>query len=724
MRFKNLQKTIGALVAFLGFTSEDDLPINAQTLELELTEDQREKLKGHFGEEFRDNMLGAINSEIKEAASSNQEFKAIKDELDAIVKEKVLVAEELQTARAEGKEGDAAKLSALTASFSKLEASNKQLESDIKALIKEGVGDQPEAVINRGNMNLNHSATHLFASGKEYDKFENRPWNARLRDGGLKATDFNTDGNIPLLQDDLEHFVRENPTVLNSLFNDYDELPTEWSRRSGVLDRVASGFVIPGEIVQGRSKGWKPKNNFKIGAEEGRVFPKKIDITFEGYELQQIETTWLRNFNKEGSHPWKMSFIGFLLSELVKRQKLDDRVAQINGIYAKTPDGDGIPGAAVNSQDGLRFLFWYHRDVTKKYRATDLGAPTEDNIVDYVRNLILSVPELERSQQGLEFGLSQAWLDAYRVKAGPIYQLHRNTDQGKQKYDEAYPIDYPNIKFQPLRDMAKTDFMYITLSKNIEILDYNVAEKGKFTITHDRRDTHIFADYRLGIRLVMVGVKLADGDPAEFERQAVWSNSVPVFDKNTTVPLFDDETGVVPFHYYNMKVDSSWKTNITELSGAPKGAIVRITGNTGLAAAKSVVDNANFDLAGNANFDLSTGGTLTLKVLDTGVLKEIKRTTAPESGPSTDVTFTTTSFDANSGNVFRYAGANANLASILNGTDEKIITIYGGAVGDLTVADVANNIEVASNAVLATADDYLQLQKIDGVWYETKRVIA
>jgi hypothetical protein len=33
-------------------------------------------------------------------------------------------------------------------------------------------------------------------------------------------------------------------------------------------------------------------------------------------------------------------------------------------------------------------------------------------------------------------------------------------------------------------------------------------------------------------------------------------------------------------------VDASWKTNITAIEGATKGSIIRIKGNTGLAAAK------------------------------------------------------------------------------------------------------------------------------------------
>src|SRR5690606_28045159 len=115
--------------------------------------------------------------------------------------------------------------------------------------------------------------------------------------------------------------------------------------------------------------------------------------------------------------------------------------------------------------------------------------------------------------------------------------------------------------------------------------------------------------------------KLANGDPADFERQAVWSNSVPIFDKDTTVPLFDDETGIVKFKYVNMKVDKGWKTDITEIDGLPKGAVITIVGDTSLVANKYVKDNANFDLASNTDFNLKSGGKLVLKVQDSGVAK-------------------------------------------------------------------------------------------------------
>jgi hypothetical protein len=43
-------------------------------------------------------------------------------------------------------------------------------------------GDKPFAIINGGNQNMKHSATHLFGDAKAYNAFDGgRTWNARLR---------------------------------------------------------------------------------------------------------------------------------------------------------------------------------------------------------------------------------------------------------------------------------------------------------------------------------------------------------------------------------------------------------------------------------------------------------------------------------------------------------------------------------------------------------------
>lgn len=720
MRWKGIKETVALFKSLFG---TEELPIDAENKQLNLSAEQRQKIVDALGEARAEKAINGINSEIKAMADENIILKAAQDELDALVLESGLTAEELANAANDGNGNDN-----VLAIVKTIAAKNKEMASIIERLSLDPEGDKPLEVIRGGQSKMQHSATHLFGTGKTYDAFEGgRSWNARLRDGGMKATDFNTNGTIPLLQSDMEHFVEENSGVLESLFNDFRGLPKEWAIRTGVLDRVSDGSIIAGEIVQGRAAGWSPKNEFKISSEQGRTYRKKIDITFTGYELQEIENTWIRQYNKtDGSHPWKMSFIGFLLGELIKQQMVDDRNAQINGIWVESPGGDNMPGAAVNSQNGLLYLWQYYRDVAKKYRAFDIGAPTESNIVDYINTMIEMIPEIERKEQGLEIQMSTKWHQAYLKRAGQIRPELVNSVQiqGRTLYQNTSPLDYPNIILQPLEDLTKTDFIGITYSKNVQILEYNASEKGKFTVTHEKRDTHVFADYRLGIRFIMIGTKLEAGDPRSFEVQKVWSNNMPVFGNDVFAPAFDDTSGILKVFFNNIEVHETWKTNITSIEGANKGSVLRIKGNKGMAATKNLVKNANLDLA--SNFDLSTGATIVLFANENGTFKELSRTNGPDVVTSTDIEFKTGILDSKGGNVFMYTGAaSVTLTSILNGVEGKTIKIFGSdAVNvDLTIDKVAT-INVASTAVLEDSNDYLQLTFVDGVWIETAKSIT
>src|SRR5690606_19721409 len=480
MKWKFLNKTAAAVMSLLGINK---IPMNGDASATEFTADQRKELEAKLGAEKTQKIIDAFDNELKAMNDADADLSAIDAELEAFLAENPDATpdavdddpeddeeeeddddDEKSDKKPKAKTTLAQKVAALTKGFS---AQKKTIDALMDA---EETPIKPQNTIAVRTNNFKHSATHLFAVDKSFYAFEGRPWNERLRDSSAKVTDFNNDSYIPTLIDDAKHFVLDYPEALQSLMNDTRPLPAEWDRTSAVLHRVASGNIITGVIVQGRAKGWNPKNKFKISAEEGKVFAKKIDITFSGYELQQIENTWIRSYNKEGSHPWKMTFIYFLLGEIIKRQALDDRNAMINGIFVQSPENR--EGAAVNSQDGILYVFYKYRDILKKYRPTHLGEITPENVVDKVKALIESVPETDRRSPGLELGITETVLGWYRERAGIVYQMHKSSDEGTQVYSKNYPIDYPNIKFQPLPDMTKTNFMYITLSKNIQEMSY------------------------------------------------------------------------------------------------------------------------------------------------------------------------------------------------------------------------------------------------------------
>lgn len=718
MKFKIMAKTVAIL---LGIIKAEELPVNSEKKAMELTPEQEALAKSALGENYEE-VRDAINGELKEMAEHNFDLKAIADELAAARQALALEQEEeAGKPKAEKSEGTiAAQISAL----------RKEYDEKFKALASEGVGDQGKVIPLNGKQMKEHSSTHLFASKEAYNAFEGRSWNQKAA-GLITAgvSNFNDKVDIPLLQGDIEHFVRNNPKVIESIFDDFETLPKDWATQSGIIDRVVSGLIAPSEITQGNNGGWNPKGEVVIETEEGRVYDKKIDITLTGEKLKQIEKSWLTFMNgNDGSHPWKTTFVGFLLGEYFKQAVLDSRIAMVNGIFVKTPKE--LTGLNVNSQNGIRSLWYYYRDIEKKYKAFDIGEPTKENIVDYVKTMIEKIPLHKRNQQGWEIQMSTDMLLWYKERAGEFYALHYSTDQGKTDYNGISPLNYPNFKFQPLVDQTDTLFIGITKSKNVETLYFRENEKGEFTVTRDKRDTNMFADFKEGIRFVQVGRKYTEGEPKEFEFQMLYSNSVPIFSSETRIPLFDPKSTAIsfkfPYFYPHLEiVQNDYGQDIVDITGVVPGQIVTITGLTTLSAPRKVKNNTKLLLG--SDFELNTGGTLTLIVQSDLNLKKLSATSGPAAPSETDKTFTGTSIDVKGASVFKYTGAaNATLATILNGVDGKQITIYGtDALNiDFTVADVPGLIEVASNAVLGASTHCITLTRVNGVWYETNRLIA
>lgn len=726
MKFKLFAKSAALVMGLLGLTK---IPLNAEESATDFTEKQKKDLETKLGAEKTTKLIEAFDQELK-AMDEEADLSDIDAELDAFLAANPEVAPEASEEDPEEDDeeddnddkkknkskasatidGLSRKVGALAKGFAAqkktIEALMDAEETDVKTVTTTAV---------RKN-NIQHSATHLFGATQQMFAFEGRPWNERLRDSSAKVTDFNNDSYIPTLIDDAKHFVLDYPEALQSLMTDNRILPAEWDRISGVLDRVASGNIITGEIVQGRAKGWNPKNKFKIGVEEGKVFAKKIDITFSGYELQQIENTWIRSYNKEGSHPWKMTFIYFLLGEIIKRQALDDRNAMINGIFVQSPENR--EGAAVNSQDGLLFAFYFYRDIQKKYRPTLLGQITPENVVDKVKALIEAVPETDRRAPGLELGITETVLGWYRERAGILYQLQKTTDEGTQVYSKDHPVDYPNIKFQPIPDMTKTTFMYITLSKNIQEMSYRREEKNAFTFTMDKRDINIFADYKEGIRLKQVGVKLGAGETQDFERQMVWSNEAPIFDTSVSIPVFDDTSGILKLHYHVVKIDEEFASDITAIENAVPGQVIKIIGNARLSAARKLKKNTSIVIA--SDYSLNTDGYILLYANADGTFKELKRTTVADTAPVEKLTFNTEVLDVANGSVFYFDGATAEtLDNIINGVEGKTVRIYGkNAVETLTIAKANTLFNVAADVVLDADTKFIDLINVGGVWFE------
>lgn len=718
MKFKFFAKTVALMTAL--FSWGDTIPIVEG--KVNLTDDQKNQLQQTLGENLSvEEILKGINKEIADAAAGDAGVQAAREELIALL-DKTDLSEAEKKAITDPEPGAEVSMAEQLKKVNK-EVGEKlaEMNGKIMKLVLNSEGDTPAAIIQSGlkGEKIKHSATHLFASNAIYDAFEGRPWNQRAAGLTEHATDFSDKIQVEKLNGDVELFYRENPDKITSLIRDNFGLPSFWPKRLKVDDRVTDATIVTAEITQARKLPWLPKNKQKIETEEGRIFPVQIDAEFIGFNLQKMESSWLNSYNREGSQAYKMSFVQYLLSELDKRARIEDRVSTIKGIYVPTPENATTAASYFERQDGLLFQIWKAINVTKKLKPFDIGLPTTSNIVDYVDTMIKALPDEVRSAQGLKFYLSDEWLKAYKRRYEQIHGSYTDyTGYPKN------PKDYSNIDFEPMIDFSGLDIMFITFDDNIEILENIPQEKSKYHFEMLKRIIYIFADYKLGVRLIHIGTTTADGDPDEFKVQTIWSNNAPTFKADYFIPVYDDATGKISAKYSNLYVDASWSTTITEFKDTYENQIIRIKGSTALAAATTVADGAKINLAGDAAFNLQSGGTLTLRANADGTVTEIKRTTSPATTPSTTVNFSGTTLDANAGTVFQYTGGADTLDAITGGVEGKVIKIIGGVATPLTVADVAGNINVASNAVMDAANDFIELILVDGVWEEKSRTIA
>jgi len=715
-------KTLNALYTFmLAFFSAKSLVEDGK---INLSDDQLQKLQDALGPKVKVNeVVDAMNKELADAAAkdedaTDQQLVDLKKEAMEMLKAHGLSQEEAgeaieQPTTAAAEDADMKQI------LAGLIEHNKKTDKMLEKLIKEPEGNAPLAKGNRNNLMDMHSKTHFLGSGKAYDAFEGRPWNQAAA-GLLK--DFNIGAiskvEVQKLNDDADLYVREVNANLNSLERDLLGLPPFWDVRTNVDDKVADGNIVSGEVSQARKKGWLSKGKQLIQPEESQIFPVQIDLEFVGHTLQELLTSWINSYNKEGSQAYKMSFVRYLISELMKKARQEDRKVAINGVYVKTPDDATIAGRAINRGDGILIKLWRAYFIDNKFKIANIGLPTINNIVDYVPQFIeANLKEEDKNQEGLVLYLSPSWLRKYKTRKRELFGLDNNFT-GEQVMEIE---NYPNIRFYPLRDFEGSDFMLITDDNNIGLMENIPGEKSMLHFEMLKRILYIFGDYKFGVRIKHIGTKVKDGDPAEFKVQTVWCN-MPPYLHDTFVSLFEGANGDVNLPYGNVQVNEAWASDIENLKGTYPGQIIKIKGNT--SATGLVVDTGNISLTGNADFDLATGGTLTLIANEDTTYTEIKRTAAPETNTPDNGKYVD-SIDATNGSDFNFTGgANDTLDEILNGFEGQQIVVNGGAGGTVTINDVSGNIEVASQAVLANGADNITFVLVDGVWTEVARTIA
>lgn len=542
-----------------------------------------------------------------------------------------------------------------------------------------------------------------------------RPWNARAVAGmSAPQTDFKSDLVINTLNEDIKGFVAEYPTKFETLFEKKYNLPELWKQHTifGVADRLVSATISVEEVTQPRKAVWVAKGGVTIHPEVMEVRPTQIDLQFNYWKLQALETSWMHQFNREGSQAYKMSFIEFLIVKYLEKARSEDADVLVRGVFSEKPADYDKPVTYLIRNNGVFKQLFDARDITKKYRPYYLGELTEQNVCDYIDKAIQALPPDIRNMD-LQLDIAPYWIRKYQTRDREIYGGN-NDYEGLVKN----PRDYPNIEFVPVLQMEGSKFMFITFKDNVKPLEFKPEEKSKLTFERFLRDVYAFADYKLGIGVNHIGLVTGDDNPLKYELQAVWSNTEPLFDKNFFIPVFDFSSGVVNANHNRISPTPDFVTNIVSIKGNV-GKYLFIRGNISMLGNTLVKKNAELLLA--SDFDLKSGGTLSLiKVGDKW--KELSRTTTPET-VSDQIEFSDTTIDYTDSDKFIYMGAAAaDLAEIKGGSEGNTIRIFGGAAAGsaLTVKD-AETINVDSNYVMDSHAKWIELIFLDGKWNEVER---
>lgn len=725
MKFKNV-KLVKAAEKIMTYLGIKEIPIADGKINFE--EGQQEKLKEELSEEVFSEIVEAFNQDL----ASEKINGSIKQSLEEILKELEISPEAVEeitvAAKGSGKNETTVLAEAAQKTVKEFKATQAAM---ITKLSNDPENDLPiEEIPTQMGNKLKHSATHVFGSGKPYDAIEGRGWNAAAIKGmSVSSTDYSDPVVIKKLNGDADLYFRQNPEEIKSLHRDNFSLPTFWPKRLNVDDKVSNGTILTAEITQGRKFQWLPKNIQEIEAEEGKIYPVQIDAEWNGAQLQQIESSWLNMLNKEGSQPEKWSFVRFLVAELMKRARVEDRISTLNGIFVQTPKSAKKPGRFINRQNGLFFQIWKARDITKKYRAFSMGEITPENVYDYFHSndpnnpgYINRLPQEVLTATNVVTYLHHSVWTWYKAKYKQING--QNMDyKGLPEHFE----NYPNIRVETFVDQEVQTFVLTTFDDNIEILENIPSEKSSYRFQTLLRQIYLLGDYKLGVRLIHIGREVKEGDPNEFKVQSVWSNDAPIFREDKFIPVYDMGTGKLNFDFKNVQVDEEWGNDVTELTGLKSGQVVKIRGNSAMITSKKVKNNAKIALTGG-DFDLKSDKILILYIKADLTAKELRRIDSPSGSATSEIEFSEDTINADAGLVFKFNGSTSTtLTGIDGGVEGKIIRIYGTDVADvaLTIATIENLINVGSTAkVLATANDYVELVFMDKTWYLTDSVIS
>lgn len=610
----------------------------------------------------------------------------------------------------------------LSKKYEEIEKQNTDAQEKIIKLSRSPEPDLQDIQIDADKSKLVHSKTHFMGTAKPWDAFEGRPWN-QLAAGKIKMEEY-TGIDIDQINQDLGTYYRQHREEFLSYLRAKNRLPSWWNTVSNINDELIYGQAFTGEITQARKKKWLPKGNFEFQPLKAKVYPIQIDVEILGSELQSLERSWMNWVNKEGSQAYKMSFVAFLAQEILKKASEEDQIGLVHGVYWPTSDDATVGALAKYKMRGLRKLI-NEAIEDRMCVPSSIGTPTASNILDYVEDLVQSIPEYWRDMPNMKLYMDSSWVNAYLKKRQLTLGL-------MPTYQETLTVDrHDNVEIVSL-PMNGSNRMFITTMDNISILENIPKEKTLLRMEMLKRDIYAFADYKLGIHVWAFGKKWADGVTMTKDYQMFFTNDVedlvdtyiPVAPNDTT-PSVKSTAGVETTRHLSLKTGVNTEaTQITNIEDVEIGEYVYIKGNTGTNQS-TIADAGKFDLS--AAITLTENTIILLYKRGADDFVEIQRWDT-SAVPYVTLAADATKPDAADGNYFitvANSGATA-ITDIDNAVDGEIYKIEGGSDTNATTIAASGKFDRISDAITLSDGNWIKVRYVaaDDNFVELDRYVA
>lgn len=493
-----------------------------------------------------------------------------------------------------------------------------------------------------------------------------------------------SDIDVSQLESDLGEFVAGRKGEIMEWFRGLTGFENIFPIITGVREGDFFMSVDLTEVSQQYQKAWTPKGDFKFGDRKPKLFDIKFDLDFEN--LKSIERGWLQEFNREGSDAYKMTFVEYLVSLVIKKATQEFQIAAISGEHKDAVTG--LAGHAMNTVDGVRTIIANFEGQKLAKPFYGIGEWNADNILEFTSNMIASIPENMRDLPGLGFYCSTLFQESYweqrRIKEGtmPTYDPSKSTIPG-----------HDNIRIIAVPGMGNSKRVWITPVGNIrQLMGENDNNSQIVHVEVSKRVVSIFGDYKRAMWPIGVGYPAKTANELanrSYEYQIIWYNNADIPSTNVLSVEKDATSISVKRHKRIGTVDNSAATTIDEITDAVAGDVITIV-NGGTTNPSKLANTGSFSLTA-AWEPVVVGESITLITRADGKFVEVARFDPSDVNP-VEFTADDTTPSVADANAFITNEANTAATAITaldNGTVGETYTIYGG--GGTHASTIANS---------------------------------